>query len=147
MTSEAQWLDRLAIQDVLTRYAHALDSRQPALLEQVFLADADIDYRAAGGVRGGLQEWQDWLHPSMARFDSWQHLLANFVIEVDGDRATALTRCYNPLQGHREDGSRYVVHAGARYEDELVRTEAGWRIARRTLGMDWMDDGQFPVAL
>lgn len=147
MNDTSKWLDKLAIQEVLTRYAHALDSRNRTLLNDVFLADAEIDYRAAGGVCGDLQTWQDWLHPAMSRFDSWQHLLSNFVIEISGDRATALTRCYNPLQGRRADGSRYVVHTGASYDDQLVRTATGWRIAKRVLGMDWMDDSQSPITL
>ena len=136
------WLDKLDIQEVLIRYANALDSREHELLNDVFLADADIDYTAVGGVRGNLQEWQEWLHPAMSRFESWQHLMANFVIELDGDRATALTRCHNPLQGRRADGSTYVFHAGARYHDSLVRTGDGWRIAKRVLGVDWQDAGE-----
>lgn len=144
MSQTEAWLDKLAIQETLTRYAHALDTRQPDLLAEVFLPDADIDYSAAGGVRGDLQQWQAWLHPAMSRFDTWQHLLSNFVIELDGDRASALTRCYNPLQGRGPDGAAYVMHTGARYHDDLVRTEAGWRIEKRVLGMDWMDDSQVP---
>ena len=144
MTQLAAWLDKLAIQEVLTRYAHALDNREHQLFSEVFLADADIDYSAAGGIRGDLQAWQEWIHPAMSKFDSWQHLLSNFIIELDGDRATALTRCYNPLQGRREDGSNYVLHTGARYHDQLIRTGNGWRIQKRVLGMDWMDDSQMP---
>lgn len=144
MTQLTLWLDKLEIQEVLTRYAHALDTRDHQLFRDVFLDNADIDYSAAGGVRGGLQVWQDWIHPAMSKFDSWQHLLSNFIIDVDGDRATAVTRCYNPLQGRREDGSHYVLHTGACYQDQLVRTENGWRIEKRVLGMDWMDDLQLP---
>lgn len=145
MDSIANWLDRLEIQEVLVRYAHALDTRQHHLFDQVFLEEADIDYSAAGGVRGNLKTWQEWIHPVMAsRFDSWQHLVSNFVIEVDGDSATALSRCYNPLQGRRDDGSHFVLHTGASYQDRLVRTTAGWRIIQRTLGVDWMDDAHMP---
>lgn len=140
MNSMSAWLDKLEIQEVLIRYAHALDNREHHLFRDVFLDDADIDYSAAGGVRGDLQTWQAWIHPAMSKFDSWQHLLSNFVIDLDGDRASALTRCYNPLQGRREDGSNYVLHTGARYHDQLIRTENGWRIKKRLLGMDWMDE-------
>lgn len=141
----AIWLERLEIQEVLIRYAHALDTRQHDLLHQVFLEEADIDYRAAGGVRGNLSTWQAWLHPLMkSRFDSWQHLVSNFVIDVEGDNATALSRCYNPLQGRRDDGSNFVLHTGASYRDSLVRMPDGWRISQRILGVDWMDDAHMP---
>lgn len=145
MDAFAIWRDKLEIQEVLTRYAHALDTRNHALFEQIFLTDADIDYRAAGGIRGDLQTWQAWIHPVMSsRFESWQHLLSNFVIEVHGDKASALTRCYNPLQGRHEDGSTFVLHTGASYQDQLVRTASGWRISKRVLGLDWMDDAHLP---
>ncbi len=139
-------LDRQAIQDTLVRYAHALDSFNNDLLDQVFTADADLDYSAAGGIRGNRAELRAWLEQAMSRFDSWQHLLSNFVICQDGDRASAVTRCYNPLQGRRADGSTYVYHAGACYYDELTRTAEGWRIHKRRLGMDWADASQAPEA-
>ncbi len=43
--------DRLAVDDVLTRYATAIDGRQWDLLDQVFTADADLENRTAGGQR------------------------------------------------------------------------------------------------
>lgn len=139
MDQYSHWVERLAIQETLTRYAHALDSRQPELLQQVFTADADIDYSACGGAHGSVGEWHEWLVGAMSHFESWQHLLSNFVIELDGDTAQSLTRCYNPLQGRNEDGTRYVNHVGCHYRDQLVRTADGWRICKRQLGIDWMD--------
>lgn len=141
------WLDKLAIQEVLVRYAQALDERKPALFDDVFLKDAELDYRGAGGICGDPDAWQEWVHASMSRFDGWQHLLTNFVIKVAGDQATAFTRCYNPLQGQTGDGGRYVIHVGCHYDDQLVRTGDGWRIEKRVLGMDWIDDSQQPVEL
>lgn len=141
------WLEKLEIQEVLVRYARALDERKPELFDDVFLADAELDYRAAGGICGDPGAWQEWVHGTMSRFDSWQHLLTNFVIEVAGDRATAFTRCYNPLQGQTPDGGSFVLHVGCNYDDQLVRTGDGWRIAKRVLGMDWLDDSQNPVEL
>lgn len=139
------WLQKLEIQEVLIRYARALDERKPALFDDVFLSDAELDYRAAGGVCGDPGAWQEWVHATMARFDSWQHLLTNFVIDVAGDRATAFTRCYNPLQGRAPGGGSYVLHVGCSYDDQLVRTAKGWRIQKRVLGMDWLDDSQAPA--
>ena len=59
---------------------------------------------------------------------------------VDGDTATH--RCYLQAQHIRAaaiGGPNYIV--AGRYEDRFVRTDAGWRIAHRTLISD-VDRGQ-----
>ena len=139
MDALAQLVERQAIQDTLIRYAHALDSHCPELLDEVFAADADLDYRAAGGIRGDRDALRSWLAQAMGVFDSWQHLLSNFVISIGDGDAETMTSCYNPLQGLRPDGSPHVLHCGCRYQDRLRKTASGWRIIQRTLVMDWMD--------
>ena len=44
--------DRLAIEDLLTRYATAVDQRDWDLYRSVFAADAEVDYTPAGGTAG-----------------------------------------------------------------------------------------------
>jgi SnoaL-like protein len=55
--------------------------------------------------------------------------MANPVIDVDGDRATA--RSYVDAWITSKDGLSGINAIGF-YDDELVRTFDGWRIARRT---------------
>jgi hypothetical protein len=137
MNAELQdLLDRRAIEDTLVRYADALDMHRIERFEQVFTPDARLDYTAAGGITGDREQLAAWLQDAMAQFSGWQHLLSNFVIEIDGDAASTRTQCYNPLQ--RPDGT--VVHVGCTYLDRLCRTPAGWRICARTLQMVWMDE-------
>jgi hypothetical protein len=131
--------DRIEIQETLTRYATALDTHNLKLFDEVFAEDAVLDYRSAGGVRGNYKEVRDWLQESMAVFHSWQHLLSNMVITIQGDSASARTDVYNPLASKDENGVMAVLHIGAYYTDRLVRTPAGWRILERTLGMVWVD--------
>lgn len=140
MTSIEQLADRLAIQDTLTRYATALDTKRPELFDEVFTPDAYVDYSASGGIKGTYTELRDWLAEAMSGFSAWQHLLSNFVIKIEGDEAESFTSCYNPLSANTEDGGSAVVHVGANYTDRLRRTPQGWRIYHRTLGMVWMDD-------
>ena len=47
--------DRIEINDLLTRYAHAVDSKDWALYRTVFTNDAHIDYESAGGIKGDLE--------------------------------------------------------------------------------------------
>ena len=53
-------VDRRAIDDLLLRYSTALDTRQWDLLDQVFTADAQIDYATSGGIKGNLEDLKRW---------------------------------------------------------------------------------------
>ena len=123
-------LDRLAIQDTITRGCTAIDTGQPDLFDQVFTEDATIDYRPLADLLDykSFRAWsQQWAETASEHFHGWQHLLSNMVVEIDGDTASVTSDLYNPLI--RKDQS--VVHCYARYHDRLVRTAAGWRITHR----------------
>jgi len=63
-------------------------------------------------------------------FGATNHCLSNFVIDVDGDRATARSYVHVVLV-HRDDPSAWIDSVGT-YDDTLVHTEDGWKIATRT---------------
>lgn len=129
-------LERDAIRQVLTAYANALDSFQPErLLTEVFSENAELDYSAAGGIEGNPVELVNWLGEAMSKFDTWQHLLGNFVIEVDGATAKSRTECFNPLHS-----STATVLVGCCYHDELSKAGEIWRINRRRLSVSWMKE-------
>lgn len=127
--------DRQAIVDLTIAYAWALDMREFELLRNIFLPEATallVDERT--GVDSIIERVRSALEP----LDASHHLIGNHQVTVDGDRATC--RCYLQAQHVREGtqgGSNYIF--AGRYEDELVRTAAGWRIARRTLVRVWSD--------
>ncbi len=122
--------DRLEIQELLVRYSHCIDTRNFDGLDEVFTADAFIDYTPFGGPKGGLGETKAFLEKAMVIFKSFQHMIANTVLELDGDTATARTICHNPMVLDRE-GEESVFFCGLWYLDDLVRTDAGWRIRKR----------------
>ena len=76
--------DRMEIQDVLVRYSHCIDTRNWDGLDEVFTPDAFIDYTALGGSKGTLKETQEFLGRSMKLFKSFQHMISNLVVELDG---------------------------------------------------------------
>jgi len=140
-------VDRRAIDDLLLRYSTALDTRQWDLLDQVFTADAAIDYAPSGGVKGTREDLKRWFRDeAFTPFTSWQHHLTNMAIELDGDVATGRTSVYNPLAFIGPDGVTAVLHVGAWYDDHIARTPDGWRITARSLGMAWTD-GPFPAVV
>lgn len=131
--------DRLAIDDLLTRYCRAIDTKDWDLLDTVFVPDATIDYTSSGGVRGQLPAVKAWLAEVLPRFPMSQHLVTNRDVRVDGDVATSRCYFYNPMGAPAPDGGLALFFVGGYYNDRLVRTPAGWRITERIEEQAWID--------
>jgi hypothetical protein len=121
---------------LLDRYCGAIDRIDMNLLDTVFTADAEIDYTAFarfGGIAGTYPEIRCWLYEGLSQLPGCQHLIANKEITLEGDRATGRILCLNPmvLAADDADGNSQVGIHGLWYVDEYVRTDAGWRIAKR----------------
>jgi 3-phenylpropionate/cinnamic acid dioxygenase small subunit len=126
-----QIADRIEIDDLLTRYATALDAKDWDLWSSCFTADAHVDYTAAGGPQGPVAEVRRWLEEVMARFPMTQHLAVNRAVQLDGDRATARSCLLNPMGLPDAEKRLLLFFDGGYYRDRLVRTDDGWRIAER----------------
>jgi hypothetical protein len=126
--------DRVEIDDLGTRYATAVDTKDWDQYRTCFTADAVIDYTAAGGIRAGVEEMVAWLDQALAGFTHTIHYVTNRAVTLDGDRATGRLAYYNPM-GLTNDN--LLVCAGY-YNDEYVRTAEGWRIAERIEELTWM---------
>jgi 3-phenylpropionate/cinnamic acid dioxygenase small subunit len=131
MLSLQEISDRLEIQELLVKYAHAVDTRDWDAFEQVFTPDATIDYTEMGGSRGNVAETRAFLEMAMPNFAGFQHMISNTVLEIDGDTAKARTICHNPMVIDKGDGETHVFFCGLWYRDVLKRTPDGWRIHDR----------------
>jgi 3-phenylpropionate/cinnamic acid dioxygenase small subunit len=138
--------DRIAINDLLVRYAWAIDTKSFDDLDNVFTADAHIDYTATGGIAGSLTEIKPWLAKSLAAFPATQHLLSNSQVTITGDTATTRTAVYNPMGAATREGPLHFFFMGGIYADSMVRTAGGWRIKERIEHFVWMD-GTLPGEL
>ncbi|BBX01492.1 polyketide cyclase [Mycolicibacterium moriokaense] len=135
--------DKAQIAEVLTRYATGIDFKDWALLRTCWTDDVDCDYGEVGRYSGvdAVSELMEQLHASMG---PTYHRLSNFTINVDGDRATARSYVFAHLQAVRDDPASWVEALG-HYDDELVRTSDGWRIAKRTTHIARVQSGVTPA--
>ena len=131
MMTLQQVSDRLEIQDLLVDYSHAIDTGNWDALDDVFTADAFIDYTAMGGTKGNLEETKSFLRDVLPRFASYQHLVATTKVAIDGDTAYGRTICHNPMVAGKAQANPHVFFCGLWYLDRFVRTPAGWRIQER----------------
>ncbi len=120
--------DRLDIIELPARYAEALDTLQPEQLRDVFTEDAVWEI-VGGRVRlVGLAEIMEFMgrpdvHPGA-------HLMTNvYIAGVDEGVVHLKSRGVYPV-GPSDPRNPTTVFYG-RYDDEVVRTDAGWRIRHR----------------
>lgn len=128
--------DHLAIVEVAVAYCEALDRRRFDDLHRVFTGDARVDDGEV--VCEGVAAVIERMCGPIARLDATMHTVSNHRVTVAGD--TAVHSCH--LHGQHvmtgtSGGDLYVV--AGRYDDRLVRTAPGWRIAERTLTRVWAD--------
>lgn len=125
--------DREARQDIaelLVRYATGIDRKDWPLFRSCFTEDCHADYGDIG-VWDGVDAIADFMartHPSPIRS---LHRISNIAISgvEDGVRA----RSYVDLLYATDAGGG--TRAAGYYDDELVHTEDGWKIARRRYTM------------
>jgi 3-phenylpropionate/cinnamic acid dioxygenase small subunit len=138
--------DRIEIDDLLIRYTKAIDQKDWKLLDTVFTPDAQVDYVSSGGIKGSYPEARAWLEKALAAFPITLHYVTNSEVTLSGDRASARTAVYNPMFSKNADGSLHHFAVGAWYVDDLVRTPAGWRIAKRREDQAFLE-GSLPKGL
>lgn len=120
--------DEQEITAVLTRYATGIDRRDWALFQTCFTDDARTDYGTFGQWTSAAQITA-FMQQAHAGMGHTLHRLSNFVISARGRSAIARTYVDALLMPGAGGGE---AHRGVGfYEDELVKTEQGWRIKFR----------------
>jgi hypothetical protein len=127
--------DRLAVYDLVVRYATALDTRDWAMLSSCFVPDAVAEY--PNGTFTGYPAIEANCRRALLPLDASQHIVTNHWVEfADG---AARSRCYLHAQHVRYDApGGEVLTLGASYEDDVINTDDGWRIRRRRLHSSWV---------
>lgn len=126
--------DRDEIMNLINLYALAVDTQRWALFKQVFTPDVDADF-------GSGVHWRDletYMRDFAAfhdPFDATQHTMSNHQVTVNGDRANAMT--YGHWRLIRDVPGGNMWEGAGWYDDQLVRTDAGWRINKRVCRVIW----------
>jgi hypothetical protein len=140
--------DRLLIQDLLVEEAAAIDERDWDRWEAVYTADARIDWSGNGGAKGDPKAVRAWAESVLSTanfpYPQYQHYCTNFQIRLSSDRASSRHLQIIPISVPSPDGGRQIAFCGIWFDDELVRSEAGWRICERRERLAWRHN--FPEA-
>ncbi len=123
------WTQKMAIQELFARYAHAIDDLKPDAWVECFTIDGvfQVGRRAMRG-QAALRGYAD-VHVQEIRC---RHMMANFLYEVHADEATGQCSMLATLA----TPGGYKIFAQGRYVDRLVKRNGHWRIAHRLVETD-----------
>jgi ketosteroid isomerase-like protein len=126
---EAEWIEKLAIQELFARYAHAVDNLEPEAWVQCFTPDgvfqvANRAMRGEAALRGYAE-----IHVKEIRC---RHMMGNFLYEIRGNEATGQCSMLATLA----TVGGYKIFAQGRYVDRLVKQNGKWKIAHRRVETD-----------
>jgi hypothetical protein len=122
---------RQDVAEVLVRYATGIDRRDWALFRTCFTDDCDADYGDIG-VWHGVDAITGFMRQSHAGMGHTLHRITNEAVMANASGAAA--RCYVDailMAADNAGGMRAIGY----YDDELVRVDGGWKIARRRFTM------------
>ena len=122
--------DRLAVQDVMTRYAAGVDDRNLDMYRDCFADDAEI-HGFGGGPVTGADTWCEDVKGKLAAFDATQHMLGPQLVTIDGDEAT--TRTDVQALHYLKDKPGTTLTLWATYFTRYRRIDGAWKITRHEL--------------
>ena len=128
MTSEVE--DRIALQDVMSRYAIAVDEKNYEGYRELFTEDVHVLGLTAEDMHG-MEEFFPWWKEAIDQYDSTQHLFSPMLATIEGDYA----RTVSNLQAlHYPKGdTKNTVTLWASYKTDMRKIDGHWKICRHEL--------------
>ena len=122
--------DRIALQDVLLKYAAGVDERDMELYRSCFADDVEV-LGFGDATVNGADAWVDYVREALKQYGPTQHMLGPQLATVDGDTAHARTDVQAlHFMANAEDTT---LTLWATYETDLRRVDGEWKIYRHRL--------------
>jgi uncharacterized protein (TIGR02246 family) len=120
--------DIVAIRSLTDMYSAAANRLDAKAMAAAYAEDGEID--AQGNQFKGRQEIERVFAETMDMMQVMNQICSAGVIEVAGDRATAHWSIAEFAKRRNLDKLELFI---GDYQDELIRTDEGWRFAKRVL--------------
>ena len=141
--SPSEQADRLAIRELIDRYAHCADRRdadgQKALFTEATRFVVYMDGEGSDPTQ--VLDGREALTPvfdDLNRYQATMHFNGQSTIELDGDHASGESYCiaHHLFTPERE---RRLMLAYLRYHDTFAKTNGAWLFEERKLYVDWIE--------
>jgi ketosteroid isomerase-like protein len=130
MTDVNYVADRIALMDVMLRYAKGVDQRDMALYASTFADDVEVVGFGAEIYRG-RDAWVAYVKTALEAYGPTQHMLGPQLAEVKGDSA----HCRTDVQAlhYLIDKPNTTLTLWATYNTDMKRINGEWKIVRHEL--------------
>ena len=130
MSNENNVADRIALQDVMLKYAAGVDERDFDLYASCFLENVEVvDFGEA--PINGRDEGVEYVTAALNNYGPTQHMLGPQLATINGDNA----HCRTDVQAlhYLKQPEGEILTLWATYETDMVRTDEGWKISKHRL--------------
>jgi uncharacterized protein (TIGR02246 family) len=125
--------DKFAIQELISRYNHAIDFGNYEAWVDCFTEDGIFEGGAGRFVgRAELQKFTEQFKTMRANMPSVRHCVMNTVTDVEGD--SAVSSSYLQLLTTGKEGVKLMFTG--RYDDKLAKVSGKWRFKERKVTRD-----------
>jgi len=125
-----QLLDRLAVQDVMLRYAATVDDKDYPGYKALFTEDVEVVGMGAE-VMKGIETFYPWWMEALGNYDATQHMLSPTYATIEGDLAK--TRTDVQATHYPKGEANKTLTLWATYHTDMRRVGDEWKICRHEL--------------
>ena len=131
--------DKSDINALIHRFVRGADNRNAEAMLSCVSDDGIISFNGGQLVLTGREELSAWLsvlfseHGALRPGTYSTHMMANTLVTLDGDRASAETSGVT----HTVRISQVIITRGVYYVDEFARIDGEWRLTHRRHRCDW----------
>ena len=122
--------DRIALQDLLLKYAAGVDERDFELYRSCFADDVEVVGFGEEAVHGA-DAWLDFVKAALQQYGPTQHMLGPQLAKVEGDEAS--TRTDVQALHYLKERQDSTLTLWATYKSKMRRIDGEWRIVRHEL--------------
>lgn len=134
--------DRLAIRNLIDKYAFCADTRDATGQMALFTEDTtfEVYYDPTSGTPSEIVQGRSNLFPVFDHLNTYHstlHFNAQNSVTLEGTSARGITYC---MAHHLtlEEGHRKLMIATIRYQDKFVKLQERWLFEQRKLFVDWI---------
>jgi ketosteroid isomerase-like protein len=133
--------DRASLRELIDLVSILADKKDVHTQVQLFSENA-VSETFAGGTSilklKGRKEMEEAFRDFLKDFETVYHFNGQQTLTINGDNATGTSYCLVTLIG-TENGKKMKITIGAIYQDDFVRENKRWLIAKRIGNFDWQE--------
>lgn len=133
--------DRASLKELVDTVSILADKKDVHTQVQLFSENATSETFAGGSSilkLKGRKEMEEAFGDFLKNFETVYHLNGQQKVTINGDNATGTSYCQVTLIG-TENGKKMKTTIGVIYQDDFVRENNRWLIARRIGVFDWQE--------